>query len=118
PNYRDRYRSARAWQQVLVASDRVGIGSGVSAVLTGSYSWLKTSNTNLAGVETSGSSDKGFSPSVSLLYKPAEAWTLYATYANSLQQGDTAPVGTANANSILAPFRSKQYEAGVKLGST
>lgn len=116
PNYRDRYRSARAWQQVLVASDRVGIGSGVSAVLTGSYSWLKTSNTNLAGVETSGSSDKGFSPSVSLLYKPAEAWTLYATYANSLQQGDTAPVGTANANSILAPFRSKQYEAGVKLG--
>ena len=53
---------------------------------------------------------------MSLLYKPAEAVTLYATYADSLQQGDTAPAGTANQNDILAPFRSKQYEAGVKRG--
>lgn len=116
PDFTNRYRSARAWQQVLVASDRIGLGDHLSAVLTGSYSWLGTRNTNLAGVRTSGSKDQGFSPSVSLVYKPVDALTLYATWANSLQQGDTAPAGTTNANAILAPFRSTQYEAGAKLG--
>lgn len=116
PNFRDRYRSARAWQQAIVASDHVDFGAGISAVLTGSYSWLSVENSSLTGATTSRSADQGFSPSASLLYKPAEAVTLYATYANSLQQGDTAPAGTANQNSILAPFRSKQYEAGVKVG--
>jgi iron complex outermembrane receptor protein len=116
PNFTDRYRSARAWQQVLVASDRIGFGEHVSAVLTGSYSWLGTKNTNVAGLRTSGSKDQGFSPSVSLVYKPVDALMLYATWASSLQQGDTAPTGTTNANAILAPFRSRQYEAGMKLG--
>jgi iron complex outermembrane receptor protein len=116
PDFTHRYRSARAWQQVLVVSDRVGLGDHVSAVLTGSYSWLGTTNTNVQSVRTSGSHDSGFSPSVSLIYKPIEQLTLYGTWASSLQQGDTAPAGTTNQNSILAPFRSKQYEAGVKLG--
>ena len=50
-----------------------------------------------------------------MLYKLRPELTAYGTYASSLQQGDTAPVGTANANSILPPFRSEQYEAGLKL---
>lgn len=116
PDFTDRYRSARAWQQVLVASDRIGLGDHLAAVLTGSYSWLGTKNTSVTGARTSGSSDHGFSPSVSLVYKPIDALTLYATWANSLQQGDTAPAGTANASDILSPFRSTQYEAGAKLG--
>lgn len=116
PDFTNRYRSARAWQQVIVASDRIGLGEHVSAVLTGSYSWLGTRNSNAAGARTSGSSNRGFSPSVSLVYTPVNAVTLYATWASSLQQGDTAPVGTGNANDILAPFRSRQYEAGAKLG--
>lgn len=116
PDYTDRYRSSRAWQQVLVASDRIALGPRWSAVLTGSESWLGTINTNRAGRVTSRSSDTGFSPSASLVYKPVAPLTLYFTYANSLQQGDTAPAGTANENSILAPFRSTEYEGGVKLG--
>lgn len=116
PDFTDRYRSARAWQQVLVASDRIALGEHLSTVLTGSYSWLGTKNTGATGLRTSGSKDQGFSPSVSLVYKPIDLLTLYATWANSLQQGDTAPVGTSNASDILSPFRSKQYEAGVKLG--
>ncbi|UAK25816.1 TonB-dependent receptor [Sphingomonas nostoxanthinifaciens] len=116
PDFTDRYRSSRAWQQVLVASDRISIGEHWSAVLTGSQSWLGTINSNSGGSATSRSSDTGFSPSASLVYKPIEPLTVYFTYANSLQQGDTAPAGTVNQNSILAPFRSKQYEGGVKLG--
>lgn len=114
PDYTNRYRSSHAWQQVLVVSDRVSLGSHWSAIFTGSQSWLGARNTNSAGRVTSSSSDSGFSPSASLVYKPVERLTLYVTYANSLQQGDTAPAGTTNANTILAPFRSKEWEGGVK----
>jgi iron complex outermembrane recepter protein len=118
PDYSDRYRSSRAWQQVLVVSDRISLGDHLSAVLTGSESWLGTINSSLASGRTtrvtSRSSDSGFSPSASLVYKPVDRLTIYATYANSLQQGDTAPAGTVNQNQILAPFRSKQWEGGVK----
>ena len=35
------------------------------------------------------------SGSTSLMYKPVENVTLYTTWADSLQQGDTAPAGRA-----------------------
>ncbi|WBO22823.1 TonB-dependent receptor [Sphingomonas abietis] len=116
PDYTDRYRSSRAWQQVLVASDRISLGDHWSAVLTGSESWLGSVNSAATGATTSRSSNNGFSPSVSLVYKPVDRLMFYATYADSLQQGDTAPAGASNQNQILAPFRSKQYEGGAKLG--
>ncbi len=47
------------------------------------------------------------SPTVSLIYKPVDALTLYATYANSVEQGETAPAGTVNANQILSPYRDR-----------
>jgi iron complex outermembrane receptor protein len=39
----------------------------------------------------------------------------YVTYADSLQQGDTAPAGASNAGNILDPYRSKQWEIGYKV---
>lgn len=116
PDFTNRYRSSRAWQQTLVVSDTITLTPQLSAVLTGSESWLTIKNSSLTVARTSGSSDSGFSPSISLLYKPIPQVTTYVTYASSLQQGDTAPVGTTNANEILAPFRSKQWEGGIKLG--
>ena len=47
--------------------------------------------------------------------KPLGNLSTYVTYASSLQQGDNAPSGTANAGAALAPFRSKEWEGGVKL---
>lgn len=38
----------------------------------------------------------------------------YFTYASSLQAGDTAPSGVANAGQSLQPYRSKEYELGYK----
>jgi iron complex outermembrane recepter protein len=116
PDYTNRYRSSRAWQQVLVVSDRIGWGDHWSLVLTGSQSWLGSVNSNAAGATTSRSSNTGFSPSVSLVYKPNQPLSFYATYANAIQQGDTAPAGSVNQNDILAPYRSTQWEGGAKLG--
>ncbi|MGI4793219.1 MAG: TonB-dependent receptor [Janthinobacterium lividum] len=115
PDFTNRYRSANAFQQALILSDTVTLTPQWSLQLTGSQSWLTANNYNVTDLRTSTSYASGFSPSLSVLYKILPNLTSYVTYASSLQQGDTAPVGSTNANSILAPFRSEQVEAGLKL---
>jgi len=59
-------------------------------------------------------------PSISLLFKPASAITLYGTYLQALELGDTAPntangIPVVNAGEVLPPAVSTQYEAGAKM---
>ncbi|MBS0854562.1 MULTISPECIES: TonB-dependent siderophore receptor [unclassified Tatumella] len=115
PDFTKRYHSASTTQTALLLSDTLIFSPQWSTVLAGSESQLATSNYNKSGLRTSDSSDHGFSGSASVLYKPVDLLTLYLTYADSLQQGDTAPAGASNAGNILAPYRSKQAEAGSKL---
>lgn len=115
PDFTHRYHSASTTQTSLLLSDTLTFSPKWSTILAGSESQLATSNYGASGTRTSDSSDSGFSGSASLLYKPIEPLTLYVTYADSLQQGDTAPTGATNAGNILAPYRSKQIEAGSKL---
>jgi iron complex outermembrane receptor protein len=64
---------------------------------------------------------KKLTPSISLVYKPVESWTLYASYIESLENG-TIVANTTGTNAktytndgeILPPYMSKQYEFGAK----
>jgi iron complex outermembrane recepter protein len=96
-------------------SDTIAFTKEWSARLAIGKDWMHTRNYNKAGAQTSAYADDGYSPMPSVIYKPREDMTIYLTYANSLQQGDLAPAGSANANSGLPPYRSKQYEAGFKM---
>jgi iron complex outermembrane receptor protein len=117
------YESYIDWQQALIFSDTVAIGKSWSASFVGSMDWLlnrnfTNNNTATTGPQkiTSDYGNSGFSPLASLLYKPKQNMSVYFTYANSLQQGGTAPAtGVANPNAFLPPYRSTQYEAGYKI---
>lgn len=115
PDFTHRYHSATATQQAFLLSDTLTFSPQWSLLLAGSESFLSSANYNKTGSRTSDASNSGFSGSASLMYKPTEPLTLYVTYADSLQQGDTAPVGASNAGNILSPYRSKQTEVGSKL---
>ncbi|MGV9008557.1 TonB-dependent receptor [Brevundimonas sp.] len=63
-------------------------------------------------------------PVFAIVYKPIEAISLYANYAEALIPGQTAPavsggVPVTNAGEVLSPFRGEQAEVGMKydLGS-
>lgn len=59
--------------------------------------------------------DTGFTlPSLSLVYTPAADWMFYATSAQGMEHGGTAPMQTTNETVTLEPSRSKQIELGVK----
>lgn len=115
PDFTDRYQSAKASQQSLILADDITWSPQWSTLLAASESWLSTHNYSLAGAETSHSSDQGASGSASVVFKPRPDMSTYLTYADSLQQGDTAPAGSANVGNILAPYRSKQWEVGYKV---
>lgn len=57
------------------------------------------------------------SPLAGIVVKPWHNVSLYANYAEGLSPGQTVPfgLGYSNQGTVLAPFKSKQQEAGVKV---
>ncbi|EIK95398.1 TonB-dependent siderophore receptor [Pseudomonas sp. M47T1] len=115
PDFTDRYHSATSTQRSFIFGDTLTFTPQWSFMVTGSQSLMSVRNYSLAGAKTSGSNDHGLSGAGSLMYKPVDDLTLYVTYADSLQQGDTIPTGDPGAGNILAPYRSRQWEVGSKL---
>lgn len=109
------YKSGRLFVQSIVTSDTVHFTDRVALQGTLSTSFLDSKSWSKTGAVTSSDKENGVvSGTVSLTYKPIEALTLYATYANSVEQGETAPTSAANGNQILSPYRDREYEAGAK----
>mgnify|MGYP000868124023 FL=1 len=65
------------------------------------------------GVKTGAYDKSKITPTVAVLGKLGN-YSLYGNYSEGLSQGATAPNTATNARENLAPFVSKQYEAGVK----
>jgi iron complex outermembrane recepter protein len=115
-----RYKSSDTWQQAIIVGDTVTLTPRWSVLLSGSMNWLNsrsfTANSSGGYTETSIYEKRGFSPIVSLMFKPTQSMSTYVTYANSLQQGDIAPTtGVNNPGEVLAPYRSEEWEAGYKV---
>lgn len=55
------------------------------------------------------------SPAVAVLLKASEQVSVYANYIEGLSEGQSAPLGTANAGQLFAPYKTRQHEIGVKL---
>ncbi|MFN3888081.1 MAG: TonB-dependent siderophore receptor [Aquabacterium sp.] len=53
-------------------------------------------------------------PLAAALYKLAPSLSVYASYAEGLEKGGTAPLSAANGAEVLAPKVSKQAELGLK----
>ncbi len=57
-----------------------------------------------------------FTPAFALLYKPQQNFSVYANYMQGLDAGDAVVSSTTAANygETFAPFKTKQYEVGLK----
>jgi iron complex outermembrane receptor protein len=75
-----------------------------------------TTNFNrTTGVATAYYDQGALSPSVALVFKPLENVTIYGNWIQGLQEGATVGAQFANAGEAFPPFKSNQYEAGVKV---
>lgn len=51
-------------------------------------------------------------PMLAAIYQPTSSLSFYSSFAQGVEQGDTAPTGSVNAGQHMAPGVSKQYEVG------
>lgn len=73
-----------------------------------------TSYNETTGNVTSAYDKSALTPMAGIVVKPRKDVSVYANYIEGLQQGGTAPAGTANEGQVFAPYVTEQYEAGVK----
>lgn len=81
--------------------------------------WGVTAATASATEKASRLTQSADTPSYAIMFKPVPSVTTYASYAESLEPGGTAPATfnghvVSNAYEIMPPNVSKQYEVGVK----
>lgn len=91
------------------AQDRVRLSLGLR------HQTVKATNFDtVSGASTSDYDKSATTPFAGLVVKAWNGGAVYANYIEGLAQGDVAPIGTVNAGEILAPYKSKQVEVGVK----
>ncbi|MEI7293140.1 TonB-dependent receptor [Paraburkholderia tropica] len=68
-------------------------------------------------LQTEAYNDSITTPLFGIVFKPTEHIAIYANRSESLAAGSQAPATAMNANALLAPERTKQYEVGAKYDS-
>lgn len=97
-------------------TDTVSFADG-RVMLTGGLRQQKVQaqNFSAAGAVTSSYSESAVSPIAGVVLRPLPNVSLYGNFTSGLTRGSSAPATTANAGEVFAPFKSKQYELGVKM---
>lgn len=104
-------RSSTALSGIALA-DTLGFWNDTLQV-TGGLRYQKVSSDNF--VVRSSYDKSAITPMLGVIVKPWQHVSLYANYIEGLSQGQIAPDNASNAGQVLSPYKSKQYEAGVKV---
>lgn len=101
-------------QTAVFLSDTLYLGSKWQAILG-----VRQTRYVLADLDGDPATDSGYkttvtTPTVAVIYKPAEYASLYGSYAESLEGGSRVGGRYANAGELFGATVSKQYELGVK----
>ncbi|WP_418184952.1 TonB-dependent siderophore receptor [Aliarcobacter vitoriensis] len=105
--------SAKTQYKNILIGDDIVFNDKWSALV--GFNYATVIQTNYSDGEESSKYDKSeFTPTLSLMYKPFDYLTTYVTYIESLEQGIIVGTQFSNANEVLPPLVSKQYEVGLK----
>ncbi|WP_419144766.1 TonB-dependent siderophore receptor [Achromobacter deleyi] len=66
------------------------------------------------GEHDSSYDESAISPVAGIVFKPLSNVSVYGNFTSGLTRGGMAPATAANAGQVFAPYKSRQYEAGVK----
>lgn len=67
------------------------------------------------GARTASYDESAVSPIAGIVVKPLKNVSVYGNYTAGLTRGGIAPANAANPGEAFPPFKSEQYEAGVKV---
>lgn len=114
-NTTEPYYEGKTKNENFIIGDEIKFNDQWSLLVGINHSRITTENFDAAGAKASPDYDNSHnSPSVSLLFKPTPAVTLYGTYVEGLEMGGQAPVEAVNHGQMMPPMISKQKELGAK----
>lgn len=93
----------------LFASDTLQFGSDWDLIIG-----LRDSEIEIEDAEYDKSD---LTPTLAMVYRPMSGISLYGSYIEALEQGETAPLTADNPGEVFPPLVSKQYEVGAKTNS-
>jgi len=111
---RDRYQNAENNEMGAFFTDTIHISDQWHIMAGLRYARLKVENYHYTGTRTSRYKTSATTPMFALIFKPVPDMTLYASWAQGLEQGGTAPVTAANAGRAFGALKSEQTELGAK----
>ena len=103
-------RSSKTKYSNILIGDDIQFSPQWSALVGANYASVETKNYR-TGVTYD---ESALTPTLSLIYKPLQQLTTYATYIESLENGSIVGSTYLNENEILDPYISKQFELGAK----
>ena len=107
------YVENRSTTTNYLIGDDIKFNDKWSALIGVNDALVQTVSVNNALVRT-GFDKNAYTPTASLLFKPVQWITTYATYIESLEQGTVVGPTYKNAGAVLDPLVDRQYEVGVK----
>lgn len=113
-NYGPQYTNFNSQQKSIFASDTLrflrdwSILAGIRYTSYHQTSWTSPSASPVSYTQNP------VTPTLALMFRPRSDLLFYASYVEALEDGGTAPGSYANANQVIDPIKSKQYEVGVK----
>lgn len=90
-----------------------------SALVGANHTTIVSRGFNQSGEQTSRYRKSATTPTLSLIFKPVDSLTTYASYIKALEQGGTAAdtyngYRVSNAKAVMPPMESRQLELGAK----
>lgn len=111
--------SRRTQLRSLALSDTLSLFEGdLLLTLGGRYQAITDNGYDINTTQqTSRYRESIVTPVVGLVLRPWDTVSVYANYIEGLTQGEVAPVSdqVSNPGEVLAPYRTKQFEAGLKV---
>lgn len=115
--YGKQYTSAESELRTITIGDDITFNEYWSTLVGINHSTIKSKVFGIDGnIQPPSYNKSKFTPTISVLYKPDDKTTLYTSYVEGLEKGETTPDDPKynNPGALLSPFVSKQYEIGLK----
>lgn len=109
------YRAVSIEQQAAFLSDTMKFSDEWSLLAGLRYTNYRQRGYLPSGMEDSSYTKNGVvTPTVALMYNLSPQTMVYASYVESLEPGKVVPSFYSNADALLNPLKSRQYEVGIK----
>ncbi|WP_171020337.1 TonB-dependent receptor [Cupriavidus sp. 2SB] len=108
------YRASKIEQKAFFISDTLKLSEQWSLLGGLRYTHYEQLGYDMGGAVTTTYTKNPITPTAALMFKPVNWTTFYASYVESLEAGQSAPITALNSGQVFSPLKSRQYEIGAK----